>query len=55
MDQQSLSSRVHSAFEERYQIPLAAAILLLALEAALSDRAPASGRQTGRSEDERAA
>ena len=38
MDQKALSSRLHTAYEERYQMPLAAAILLLAVEAALSDR-----------------
>jgi len=38
MDKTSLSSRLHTAYEERYQIPLAAAIVLLVFEAALSDR-----------------
>ena len=38
MDKTSLSSRLHTAYEERYQIPLAAAIVLLVLEAALADR-----------------
>lgn len=38
MDKTSLSSRLHTAYEERYQIPLAAAIGLLLLEGALSDR-----------------
>lgn len=38
MDQKSLTGRLHTAYEERYQIPLVVAILLLGLEAALSDR-----------------
>lgn len=47
MDQRTMSGRMLSVYEERYQIPLLAALVLLALEAALSDRrrsaaAPAS-------------
>lgn len=38
MDRRTLSSRMMSAFEERYVIPLGAALVLLALEAALGDR-----------------
>jgi Ca-activated chloride channel family protein len=38
MDQKTLSSRLRTAYEERYQWPLAVAILLLGLEAALSER-----------------
>ena len=38
MDQRTLSGRTMIAYEERYQIPLGAAILLLVLEAALGDR-----------------
>jgi Ca-activated chloride channel family protein len=38
MDRTTLSSRLHTAYEERYQYPLAAAILLLTLEAGLSER-----------------
>jgi Ca-activated chloride channel homolog len=38
MDQATLSARLHTAFEDRYQLPLALAILLLLLEAAIGDR-----------------
>lgn len=38
MDQKSLTGRLHTAYEERYQIPLGLAILLLGLEAALPER-----------------
>jgi len=38
MDQKTMSGRMLSVYEERYQIPLLAALILLALEAALSDR-----------------
>src|SRR6185295_4936165 len=38
MDQRTSSGRMLSVYEERYQIPLLAALILLALEAALSDR-----------------
>ncbi len=43
MDQGSVSSRHHVAMEERYTIPLGAAILLLMLEAFLSDRRRQAG------------
>lgn len=48
MDQRTTSGRMLSVYEERYQIPLLAALFLLALEAALPDRrraaaAPAKG------------
>ncbi len=38
MDQRTLSGRLQTAFEERYQIPLAVAVLLLIAEAAIPDR-----------------
>jgi Ca-activated chloride channel family protein len=38
MDRQTLSSRLQSAFEERYLLPLGAALLLLLVEAAMGDR-----------------
>jgi len=38
MDQKALSARLHTAYEERYQLPLAAAVLLLLLEAAVPER-----------------
>ena len=38
MDQRTLSGRTLTAHEERYQLPLGAAILLLLIEAALGDR-----------------
>ena len=38
MDSTTLSARLHTLYEERYQWPLAAALLLLSLEALLSDR-----------------
>ncbi|HZN04764.1 MAG TPA: VWA domain-containing protein [Candidatus Polarisedimenticolia bacterium] len=38
MDRRTLSSRMTSAFEERYIIPLGAAIVLLAIEASIGDR-----------------
>jgi Ca-activated chloride channel homolog len=38
LDQKTLSSRLQTAYEERYMIPLGAALLLLALEAAIGDR-----------------
>jgi len=38
MDQRTLSGRTLNAYEERYQIPLGAAILLLGVEAALGER-----------------
>jgi Ca-activated chloride channel family protein len=44
MDQRTLSGRSLSVFEERYQIPLGVAILLLALEAALGERRRAGTR-----------
>ncbi len=53
MDQGSLSSRLHTALEERYQLPLFVAIVLLALEAALSDRRRAEA--PGAAAEERAA
>ena len=46
MDQRTLSGRTLNAYEERYQIPLGVAIVLLGLEAALGERrrtAPAVG------------
>src|SRR5213594_372897 len=53
MDQRTLSGRTMIAYEERYQIPLGAAVLLLSLEAALGDRrrlaAPAA--EAGRGEE----
>ena len=52
MDRSTLSTRLHTAYEERYQYPLAIAILLLAVEAGLSDRRrePAAGRETPKEE-----
>jgi Ca-activated chloride channel family protein len=50
MDQKSLTGRLHTAYEERYQIPLAVAILLLGLEAAIPDlgrRAREAGARRG--------
>ena len=38
MDRKTLSSRLQSAFEERYPLPLGAALLLLLIEAAMGDR-----------------
>ncbi len=38
MDRRTLSSRMHSSYEDRYQFPLGAALVLLALEAAIPDR-----------------
>jgi len=38
MDQKTMSGRMLSVYEERYQIPLLVALILLALEAALLDR-----------------
>jgi len=38
MDQRTLSGRTLTAYEERYQLPLGAAILLLLIEAALGER-----------------
>ena len=38
MDQRTLSARLQTAYEERYTIPLALAIALLGLEAALGER-----------------
>jgi Ca-activated chloride channel family protein len=38
MDQKTLSSRIQTAFEERYLLPLGAALFLLLLEAAIGDR-----------------
>jgi len=38
MDRKTLSSRLQSAFEERYLLPLGAALLLLLFEAAMGDR-----------------
>lgn len=38
MDQKSLSSRLQTAYEERFPIPLGAALLLLVMEAALGER-----------------
>jgi Ca-activated chloride channel family protein len=38
MDQRTLSGRTLNAYEERYQIPLGVAILLLGIEAALGER-----------------
>jgi Ca-activated chloride channel family protein len=48
MDRKTMSSRLQSAYEERYPIPLALALVLLALEIAIGDRrsrqAPLAGR-----------
>jgi len=38
MDQATLATRMHTAYEEHYMLPLGIAILLLAIEAAISDR-----------------
>lgn len=38
MDQQTFSSRLHRSYEDRYQLPLAVALILLAMEAAIPDR-----------------
>ena len=45
MDRKTLSSRLEIAFEERYPLPLGAALLLLAIEAMLGER---RGRQAAR-------
>lgn len=50
MDQKTLSARPHTAYEERYQIPLVLAILLLGLEAAVPDRRRRGSRGAGREE-----
>lgn len=54
MDKTSLSTRLHTAYEERYQIPLAAAIVLLLIEGALSDRRRAAAEGTGTTREEAA-
>jgi len=38
MDQRTLSGRTLNAYEERYQLPLGAAIVLMLIEAALGER-----------------
>lgn len=52
MDHKTLSARLHTAYEERYQLPLGAAILLLIVEAAIPERArpKAQARAEGREE-----
>ena len=55
MDQRTLSGRTMIAYEERYQIPLGAAILVLALEAALADRRRAGAPVTSAARSEEAA
>lgn len=49
MDKRALSSRLQTAYEERYTIPLAAALLLLGLEATVGER---KGRGLGTAEGE---
>jgi len=53
MDQRTLSGRTLNAYEERYQLPLGLAILLLGLEAALGERKGGAGTRpaTGREEE----
>src|SRR3989442_5507151 len=53
MDQRTLSGKTMTTYEERYQIPLGAALLLLALEAALGERrrAGALAAEAGRGEE----
>ena len=52
MDQRTLSGRTLNAYEERYQIPLGMAILLLGMEAALGERRrSAAPRVSERTED----
>ncbi len=55
MDQKTLSSRLRTAYEERYQWPLAVAILLLGLEAALSERRRPAGPAAAEGRGEAAA
>lgn len=55
MDQRTLSGRMLSVYEERYQIPLLAALLLLALEAALADRRRSGAAPARRARAEEAA
>ncbi len=53
MDRQTLSSRLHRSYEDRYQLPLAITLVLLALEAAIPERMkravgpPAVGKEGG--------
>ena len=54
MDQRTLSGRMLSVHEERYQIPLLAALLLLGLDSALPDRRR-SGAAARRAPEEEAA
>jgi Ca-activated chloride channel homolog len=51
MDQGSMTSRHHVAMEERYTLPLGVAILLMMLEAFLSDRKREAGRTPALSEE----
>jgi Ca-activated chloride channel family protein len=55
MDQRTLSGRMLSAYEERYQMPLAAALLILALESALPDRRRGGAAPARPARDEEAA
>jgi len=55
MDQRTLSGRTLNAYEERYQIPLGVAIVLLGLEAALGDRRRPAPAARGSEREEAAA
>jgi Ca-activated chloride channel homolog len=55
MDQRTLSGRTLTAYEERYQIPLGAAILLLLIEAALGERRRAGAEMPQEARGEEAA
>ena len=43
MDRKTMSSRLQSTYEERYPVPLALALVLLAIEIALGDRKSRQG------------
>jgi Ca-activated chloride channel family protein len=53
MDRKTLSARMHTSYEDRYQMPLAGALVLLVLEASLPDRRrrrPGSGGEATKEE-----
>ncbi|HEU4402880.1 MAG TPA: VWA domain-containing protein, partial [Candidatus Polarisedimenticolia bacterium] len=54
MDQRTLSARLQTAFEERYQWPLLLALLLLGLEAAISERTRTGAAGPGERREEAA-
>jgi Ca-activated chloride channel family protein len=47
MDRKTMSSRLQTAYEERYPVPLAAALILLGLEVAVGDRRGRAARPAG--------